>query len=110
MYTPTHTYIFGPQRDKVTGDWRKLYNAEPNDLYCSASVFQVKKWSRMRWGGEHVAHMGRGEVCTGLWWGNLRERDPDLGRRIIIRLIFRKWDRGVWTELIWLRMTGGGLL
>jgi len=47
----------------------------------------------MRWAG-HVAHMGRGEVHTGFWWGNLRERDrlEDLGinERIILKLVFRK--------------------
>jgi hypothetical protein len=48
----------------------------------------------MRWAG-HVVRIGRGEVCTGVWWGNLRERDPGLDRRIIIIWTFRKWDRGV---------------
>jgi hypothetical protein len=41
---------------------------------------------------------GRGEVCTGFWWGNLRERnhwgDPDVDERIILRWILRKWDAG----------------
>ena len=50
---------------------------------------------KMRW-AEHVARMGREEVFTGFWWGNLRERDhlEDLGvdGRIILRWIFRKWD------------------
>jgi hypothetical protein len=39
---------------------------------------------------------GRGEVCTGFWWGNLREgdqwEDPDVDGRIILRWIFRKWE------------------
>jgi hypothetical protein len=42
---------------------------------------------------------GRGEACTGFWWGNLRERDhrvdPGVDGRIILRWIFRKWDMGV---------------
>jgi hypothetical protein len=42
--------------------------------------------------------LGRGEVCTGFWWGNLRVRDhledPGIDGRIILRWIFRKWDRG----------------
>jgi hypothetical protein len=54
----------------------------------------------------------RGEVCTGFWLSNLRERDhwgdPDVDGRIILRLIFRKWDVGVWTGSNWLRMGSGG--
>ena len=48
---------------------------------------------------------GRGEVCTGFWLGNLRERDhwadPDVDGRIILRWIFRKWEGvcGDWMEL-----------
>jgi hypothetical protein len=49
--------------------------------------------------------MGRGEMCKGFWWGNLRERDysgdPGVDDRIILRRIFRKWDVGGmdWIEL-----------
>ena len=47
--------IFGPKRDEVTGEWRKLYNEELNDLFSSANTGWVIKFRRMRWAG-HVAH------------------------------------------------------
>jgi hypothetical protein len=43
--------IFGPRRDEVTGEWRRLHNEELNDLYCSPTVVRVIKWRRMRWAG-----------------------------------------------------------
>ena len=49
--------IFGPKRDEVTGEWRKLHNEELSDLYCSRNIFRVIKSSRKRWAG-HVARMG----------------------------------------------------
>ena len=57
----------------------------------------------------------RGEEYTRFWWGNLRERDhledPGVDGRIILRCIFTKWDVGVRTGLIWLRIrTGDGHL
>jgi hypothetical protein len=59
----------------------------------------------------HTYIWGRGEVYTGLWWGNLRERDPDIDGRIILRWIFRKRDVSVRTRSRWLRIgTGGGHL
>ena len=48
---------FGPKRDEVTGEWRKLHNEELNDLYCSPNIVRVIKSIRMRWVG-HVARMG----------------------------------------------------
>jgi hypothetical protein len=50
--------IFGPKRDEVTGEWRKLHNDDLNDLYSSPTIVQVIK-SRMRWSG-HVVWMGEG--------------------------------------------------
>jgi hypothetical protein len=50
--------IFGPKRDEVTGEWRKLHNKELRDLYCSPSIIRIIKSRRMRW-ADHVARMGR---------------------------------------------------
>jgi hypothetical protein len=49
--------IFGPKRDWVTGEWRKLHNEELTDLYSSPNSIRVIKSRRMRWAG-HVACMG----------------------------------------------------
>jgi hypothetical protein len=48
--------IFGPKRDEVTGEWRKLHNDEFHNLYSSPSVIRKIKLRRMRWLG-HVAQM-----------------------------------------------------
>jgi len=57
--------IFGPGRDEVTGEWRRLHNKELNDLYCSTNIVRVIISRRMRWAG-HVARMGEERRCTGL--------------------------------------------
>jgi hypothetical protein len=59
--------IFGPERDEVKREWRKLHNEELHDLYCSPNIVQVIKPRSMRW-AEHVARMGIGEACTGFCW------------------------------------------
>jgi hypothetical protein len=56
----------------------------------------------------------RGEACTGVWRGYLKERDycgdPGIDGRILLRWIY-KWDVGIWSGLRWLRIrTGGGLM
>jgi hypothetical protein len=56
--------IFGPKRDEVTGEWRKLDNEELQGLY-STNIILIIKSGRMRWAG-HVARMRRREVCTEL--------------------------------------------
>ena len=49
--------IFGPKREEVKGEWRRLHNAELNDLYSSTNTVLVIKSTRMRWAG-HVGRMG----------------------------------------------------
>jgi hypothetical protein len=61
--------IFGPKRDDVTGDWRKLYYEELQNLYSSPRIIRMIKSKRMRW-AEHVAWMGRREAHIGYWWEN----------------------------------------
>jgi hypothetical protein len=51
--------IFGPTRDEVTGEWRKLHNGELHNLYSSPHIIRQIKSRRMRWAG-HVARMGGG--------------------------------------------------
>ena len=53
--------VFGPKRDEVAGEWRKLHNEEFSDLYSLPNIVRVVKSRRMRWAG-HVARMGRGEA------------------------------------------------
>jgi hypothetical protein len=43
--------IFGPKRDEVTGEWRKLHNEELHDLFSSPSITTIMKSRRMRWAG-----------------------------------------------------------
>ena len=92
--------VFGPKRDEVTGEWRKLHNEELSDLYSLPNIVRVVKSRRMRW-AENVARMGERDH-----WG-----DPNVDGRIILRRIFRKREGVVGTGWSWLRIgTGGGHL
>ena len=55
--------IFGPKRDEVTGEWRKLHNEELNDLYFSPDIVPVIKLKRMRWAGLVARKGERRGVC-----------------------------------------------
>src|SRR5215469_14235415 len=66
--------VFGPKRDEVRGEWRKLHNEELRDLYSLPNIVRVVKSRRMRW-ARHVARMGEGRGVHRVLGGNLRERD-----------------------------------
>ena len=87
--------IFGPKRDEVTREWRKLHNEELNDLYSPTDINWVVKYRRMRWAG-HVWGGGRGAywVLVGKPEGKNHLEEPGRDGRIILRWILRKWDRG----------------
>jgi hypothetical protein len=59
--------VFGPKREEMTVEWRKLHNEELNDLYSLPNIVRVVKSRRMRWAG-HVERMREERVCTGCWW------------------------------------------
>ena len=105
--------VFGPKRDEVTGEWRKLHN-DLSDLYSLPNIVRVVKSRRMRWAG-HVARMGQGRgvhrVLVGRPEGKIPLGRPRRDGGIILRWIFRKWAGVVRTGWSWLRIgTGGGHL
>jgi hypothetical protein len=106
--------IFGPKRDEVTGEWRKLHNEELHDLYSSPSIIRIIKSQRMRLAG-HVARMGEKRNAYRLLVRKPEGKRP-LGRprrRWVdnIRMDLGEVDGVMWTGLVWLRIgTGGKLL
>ena len=70
--------IFGPRRDEVTGEWRRLHNEELNDLYSSPNIVRVIKSRRMRWAG-NVVGMGEERGAYRVLVGKLEGKRP-LGR------------------------------
>jgi hypothetical protein len=58
--------IFGPQRDEVTGDWRKLLNEELHNLYSSPSIIRMIKSRLMRW-AVYAARVGRRGTHIRYW-------------------------------------------
>jgi len=67
--------MFGPKRDEVTGEWRKLHNVELKDLYCSPNNVRVKKSRRKRWAG-HVACMGESRGAYSVLVGKPEGKRP----------------------------------
>ena len=83
--------IFGPKRDGVTGEWRKLHNEELNDLYCSPNIVRVIKLRRVRWVG-HVARMEEGRGVHKVSVGKPEGKKP-LGRPR------RRWEDNIKMDL-----------
>ena len=99
---------FRPKKDEITGEWRRLHNEELHDLYSSPNISRVMKWRRTRRTGQDMWHVwGTGEINSGFWWGDLREKDhfKDMGvdRMSILKYICKWWDGKARTGLIWLR-------
>jgi hypothetical protein len=91
--------VFGPKRDEVTGEWRKLYNEELSDLYSLPNI--VVRSRRMRWAG-HVARMGEGRVVYRVLVGKPEGKRP-LGRPR------RRWEDNIKTDLQEVGWRGHGL-
>jgi hypothetical protein len=106
--------LFGPTRDEVRGELKKLHNGELHNLYSSPDIIRQFKSRIMRW-ARHVARMGEGRNVYRLLVGKPEGKIP-LGRPR------RRWEDGikmdlgevgwgVWSGFTWLRIgTVGGLL
>jgi len=90
--------VFGPKRDEVTGEWRKLNNEELRDLYSLPNIVRVVKSRRMRWAG-HLASMGEGRGVHRVLVGNPEGKRP-LGRPR------RRWEDNIKMDLR--EVEGGG--
>jgi hypothetical protein len=106
--------IFGPKKDEVTGEWKRLHNGELHDLCSSPNIIRMIKSRRMRCAG-HVACVGEGRGACRILVGRPEGRRP-LGRsrrrwEDNIKMDLQEVGWGAWAGLIWLRIgTGGGLL
>ena len=89
--------VFGPKRDEVTGEWRKLHNEKLSDLYSLPNIVWVVKSRRMRWAGQ-VALMGEGRGVYRVLVGKLEGKRP-LGRPR------RRWEDNIKMDL---QEVGGG--
>ena len=57
--------VFGPKRDEVTEEWRKLHNKELSDRYSSPNIVRVVKSRRNEMGEACGAYGGRERCAQG---------------------------------------------
>jgi hypothetical protein len=106
--------IFGPKRDEVTGEWRKLHSGELHNMYLSPDIIRQIKSRRMRWAGQ-VSRMGEGRNALRILVEK-HEGKNHLEDQGIDGIMGSKWAlgrlvRGVWSGFTWLRIAiVGGLL
>ena len=89
--------VFGPKRDEVIGEWRKLHNEELRELYSLSNIVRVVKSRKMRWTG-HVARIGEGRGVYRVLVGKPEGKMP-LGRHR------RRWEDNIKMDL---QEVGGG--
>jgi len=83
--------VFGPKREEVTGEWRKLHNEELRDLYFLPNIVRVVKSRRMRWVG-HVAYMGERRGVYRVLVGKPEGKKPLVRPR-------RRWEDNIKMDL-----------
>jgi len=83
--------VYGPKRDEVTGEWRKLHKEELSDLYSLPNIVWVVKSRGIRWAG-HVARMVEGRGVHGVLVGKPEGKRP-LGRPR------RRWEDNIKMDL-----------
>jgi hypothetical protein len=91
--------IFGPKRDEVTGEWRKLHSEELHNLYISPDIIWQVKPRRMRWAG-YVARMVEERKVYGVLVGKPAGKRP-LGRPR------RRWEDEIRKDLWEIGWDGG---
>jgi hypothetical protein len=99
--------IFGPKRDEVTGEWRKMHSGELHDLYPSPDIIRQIKSRAMRWAG-HVARIGEGRNLYRVLVGRPEEKDQ-LKDQGVDGSMGSKWTLGrlvggLWSAFTWLRI------
>jgi hypothetical protein len=94
--------IFGPKRDEVTGEWRKLHSEELHNLYSFPDIIRQVKSRRMRWAG-HVVRMGEERKMYKVLVGKPEGKRP-LGRPR------RRWEDGIRMDLREIGLEGVDLI